>query len=219
MTLRLYFHPLSHYCQKALIALYENDTPFTPQVVDLGDPAERAAFLKVWPLGKFPVLRDEARGVTVPESNVIIEYLALHYPGPVPLVPDDPEQAWNVRRIDRLFDLHISLPMQKIVTDRIRPAGQHDRFGIEDARKRLAVAYDVIDVELGGRTWAAGETFSLADCGAGPTSFYAAKVQPFADTHRNLAAYFDRIANRPSYARALREAEPYFNLFPQQDVG
>ena len=112
MSLLLYCHPLSSFCQKALIALYENDTPFTPNKVDLGNPAERAALLKLWPIGKFPVLGDDARGQTVPESSVIIEYLDRHYPGPTRFIPADPELALQTRLRDRFYDLYVHLPTE-----------------------------------------------------------------------------------------------------------
>src|SRR5690242_12776296 len=115
MSLTLHFHPLSSFCQKVLIALYENGTPFTPRLVDLSKAEERAALKRLWPIGKFPVLEDSARGETVPESTIIIEYLAQHYSGPVALIPDDPELAWKTRLADRFFDLHVHLPMQAIV--------------------------------------------------------------------------------------------------------
>ena len=105
MSLKLHFHPLASYCHKVLIALYENDTPFTPNKVDLSDEGERAALLQMWPIGKFPVLRDEARDRVVPESSIIIEYLAQHYPGKSTLVPKDPDEARQMRLRDRFFDL------------------------------------------------------------------------------------------------------------------
>ena len=130
MSLTLYYHPLSSFCWKALIALYENDTPFTAVVVNLGDPAERANFLKVWPVGKFPVVRDDARDRTVPESSIIIEYLARHYPGKTQLIPDGGHPT-ELRKWDRVIDLHLHLSMQKIVGDRMRPEGSKDPFGVD----------------------------------------------------------------------------------------
>ena len=215
MWLKLHFHPLSSFCHKVLIALYENGTPFEPQIVDLGDAASRAAFLEVWPIGKFPVLRDETRGETIPELSVIIEYLDRHYPGTTRFIPADPELAREVRFRDRFFDLHIHLHMQKIVGDRLRPAHGKDPHGVEDARTRMATALAIVDRAMAQRTWAAGESFTLADCAAAPALFYADKVAPFRATHRHAAAYLDRLMQRPSYARALQEAEPYFRLFPQ----
>ncbi len=150
MSLKLYFHPLSSFCQKALIAFYENGTPFEPRVVELADEASRAEFLKIWPVGKFPVLRDEARDRTVPESSIIIEYLAQHFPGTTRLVPADADVAWQVRLRDRFYDLYVNVPMQKVVTDRLRPAGQNDAHGVEQARALLATAIGVIDQEDGG---------------------------------------------------------------------
>jgi len=140
MSLTLYYHPLSSFCHKVLIALYENATPFTPQIVDLGDSKSAAEFKAVWPIGKFPVLRDEAKDRLVPESSIIIEYLDQHYAGATRFLPDDPELAHQTRFRDRFYDLHVHLPMQKIVTDRLRPAGKSDPHGVKDARKTLNTA-------------------------------------------------------------------------------
>ncbi|MGB5950655.1 MAG: glutathione S-transferase family protein [Parvibaculum sp.] len=215
MSLELLFHPMSSFCQKALIALYENDTPFTPHMIDLGDPASRAELTDLWPVGKFPVLRDHKRGRTVPESSIIIEYLAQHYPGKEELVPTDADLARQVRMRDRFFDLYVNVPMQKIVTDRLRPEGMHDPYGVEEARKLLATAYDMIESEIGTKVWIMGDGFSMADCAAAPALFYASKVLPIGKAHRKVAQYFDRLLARPSYARVLEEAEPYLPLFPK----
>jgi glutathione S-transferase len=214
MSLTFHFHPLASYCQKALIALYENDTPFTPQIVDLGNEAERAALLKLWPIGKFPVLRDEARDRTIPESSIIIEYLGRYYPGSTQLIPADAELAWQTRLRDRFYDLYVHEPMQKIVGDRLRPAEKRDSPGVEEARTRLQASYAMIDQETAKKTWAMGDDFTMADCAAYPSLFYANLVMPFGDRHANVAAYFDRLKARPSCARVLAEAEPYLKLFP-----
>jgi glutathione S-transferase len=215
MSLRLYFHPLSSYCHKVLIALYENDTRFEPVLVNLGDETERAALLKLWPVGKFPVLRDDERNVTVPESTVIIEYLDRHYPGATHLIPSEAEAARQTRLRDRFYDLHVHEPMQKIVGDRLRPEGRNDPHGVEEAKSRLKTSLGMIDSEMASRAWAMGEAFSLADCAAAPPLFYANEVMPFGDTHPNVAAYLKRLKARPSYARVLKEAEPYFAMFPR----
>jgi glutathione S-transferase len=215
MSLTFHFHPLSSFCQKALIALYENDIPFTPQIVHLGEEASRAAFTRLWPIGKMPVLRDEARDRTVPEASVIIEYLALHYPGRTALIPPDPELAWQTRLSDRFYDLYVNELVGKIVTDRLRPADRHDPQGVEQARALLRTALGMIDREMATRQWAMGEAFSLADCAAAPSLFYANLVMPFAASHGNAASYLARLQSRPSYARAAQEAEPYLSLFPR----
>jgi glutathione S-transferase len=215
MTLTLHFHPLSSFCQKALIALYENDTPFAPQIVNLGNPTEREALLKLWPIGKFPVLQDDARDQIVPESSIIIEYLSQHYPVRTPLLPADAKLALETRLRDRFYDLYVHDPMQKIVGDRLRPEGQKDPSGVAFARQRLRTSYGMIDREMADRTWAAGDAFSMADCAAAPALFYANLVEPFGDAHPALTAYDQRLKERPSFARATREANPYFHLFPQ----
>ena len=215
MSLKLYMHPLASFCQKALIALYENDTPFEPHFVDLGDEASSAAFKALWPIGKMPVLRDETRDRTVAESSIIIEYLDQHYPGANRLIPSDPDAALQARFGDRFYDLYVHEPMQKIVTDRLRPGGKNDPHGVEQARALMQTAYGMIEQEMETRTWAAGDAFTLADCAAAPALFYANKVAPFGETHPRVAAYFDRLMQRPSYARTVREAEPYLKFFPQ----
>jgi glutathione S-transferase len=216
MSLTLYFHPLASYCHKVLIALYENDTPFTANLVDLSNATERAALLKLWPIGKFPVLVDEARNQTVPESTVIIEYLDRYYPGRTKFIPADADRAWQARLRDRFYDLYVHQPMQRIVGDRLRPEGKKDPHGVEEARARLRTSYAMIDREMAVRSWAMGEAFSLADCAAAPALFYANEVMPFGEDHGNVAAYFGRLKARPCYARVLKEAEPYFAMFPRE---
>ncbi len=217
MSLTLHFHPLASYCWKVQIALYENDIPFTPNKVDLGNPTERAALQKLWPIGKFPVLSDGERNETVPESSIIIEYLDRHYPGPTRFIPADPERARETRLRDRFYDLYVHEPMQKIVGDRLRPQAKKDPHGVEEAKVRLRTGYGMIDREMETQTWAIGEAFSLADCAAAPALFYANEVMPFGDSQKNVAAYFDRLKTRPSYARVLKEAEPYFAMFPREE--
>jgi len=216
--LTLHFHPLSSFCHKVLIALYENGTPFAPRLVDLGDAEQRAAFQALWPIGKFPVLQDSERDRMVPESSVIIEYLDQRYPGRTRFIPQDAEEARIVRFGDRFYDLHVHLHMQKIVGDRLRPAGAKDPHGVADARTRMAAALALADKHIAGRTWAMGESFTLADCAAAPALFYADKVAPFAGMYPNLVAYLDRLKQRPSYARTLKEAEPYFKFFPKEEA-
>jgi glutathione S-transferase len=215
MSLRLYYHPLASFCWKVLIALYENGTSFEPIVVDLGDARSRAEFARIWPIARFPVLCDDARDSTVPESGIIIEYLARHYPGGTQLVPQDPELLLRVRLSDRFYDHYVQEPMQKIVTDRLRPEGQHDPHGVEQAKELLRTSLGMVDQDMAGKTWAVGEAFTMADCAAAPALFYAEKALPFRDTHRNAAAYLDRLMRRPSFARVLDEAQPYFSLFPE----
>ncbi|MDB5970847.1 MAG: glutathione S-transferase [Hydrocarboniphaga sp.] len=216
MTLTVYLHPMSSFCQKVLIALYESGAAFEPVIVDLGNETSRGDFLKIWPIGKFPVLRDEARDRLVPESSIIIEYLALHHPGRSALMSADAETARDIRLLDRFYDHYVSEPMQKIVGDRLRPAGQRDAFGVAAARAGLNTAYALIDAQMATRTWALGADFTMADCSAAPALFYAEKVQPFRGQYPNIAAYFDRLQQRPSYARVLCEAEPYLKIFPEE---
>jgi glutathione S-transferase len=216
MSLTLHFHPLSSFCWKALIALYENEIAFTPNLVDLGNPAERAALQKLWGIGKFPVLSDHARGETVPESSIIIEYLDRHYRGMTRFIPDEPGLALQTRLRDRFYDLYVHLPMQKIMGDRLRPDGKQDPHGVEEARAQLRTSYAMIEQQMSGGAFAMGDDFSLADCAAAPSLFYGSMVVPFGDGQKNLAAYFARLKARPSFARVIKEAEPYFGMVPKE---
>jgi glutathione S-transferase len=216
MSLKLYYHPLASFCWKALVALYEHETPFEPIVVDLADASSRESFAKVWPLAKFPVLRDESRGKTIAEATTIIEYLDAFHPGQKRFIPTDSEQAWQTRMWDRVFDHYIHEPMQNIVTDRIRPEGKSDPYGVEQARAQIGDAYALIDREIGPRHWAMGSDFSLVDCAAAPSLLYAETVVPIDAAHKNLKTCLYRLITRPSFARVLREAEPYFKFFPME---
>ncbi|MGE0152884.1 MAG: glutathione S-transferase family protein [Reyranellaceae bacterium] len=208
----LHFHPLSSFCHKVLIALYENGTPFEPRIVDFGDPESNGKFRALWPLAKIPVLADGDE--VIPETSIIVEYLQQHYPGPVRLLPEDADLCLQARLWDRIFDLHVSVPMQKIVQQRIRPEGQRDPAGAAEAEAMLRTAYAVIERQLAGRQWAVGAPFTLADCAAAPALFYASMLVPFEAGQRELAGYFERLVQRPAVARVLKEAQPYLALFP-----
>ena len=214
MSFKLYYHPLSSFCQKVMIALYENDVPFDGEITDVVSEDGRAAFSKIWPVMKFPVLRDTATGAIVPESSIIIEYVQNHAPHKLALVPQSAERAHEVRLWDRFFDLHVNVPMQKVMGDRRRPADRRDPLGVAEARDAIITAYGVLDAALADRRWAAGEDFSMADCAAAPALFYANMIVPFG-SHGKVAAYHERLRGRPSYARVLKEAEPYLQLVPR----
>jgi glutathione S-transferase len=212
MTYTLYYHPLSSFCWKVLVALYDADVAFEPRAVNLGDPADRAAFQAVWPLAKFPVLRDNARGKTVPESSIVVDYLARVESSAASLIPRDPEQAMQARLLDRLIDSYVHLPFQQIVDERLRPDGHKDAFGVEQARRKIRAGYDLIAPMIAG-PWAMGDAFTLADCAAVPALYYADHAVPLAE-RPELAAYLARLKTRPSVARVLAEAEPYLQYFP-----
>lgn len=212
MTLTLYAHPFSSYSQKVLIALYENGTPFTYRVIGPDDPEAVAVWGDLWPLKRFPVLVD--RGETVVESSIIIEHLDLHHPRRVRLLTDDPRAALAVRMMDRFFDNYVMTPMQVIVHDHLRPAGERDPYGVAKAREALDTAYRWLDGVMAGREWAAGDAFSLADCAAAPSLFYADWAHEIDTAFSNARAYRARLLARPSFARAVDEARPYRPLFP-----
>lgn len=210
--MKLYAHPFSSYCQKVLIALYENDIPFELRMLAPGDERVAAEHAALWPLRRMPVLVDDGR--TVVEASIIIEYLGIHHPGRLQLVPADPRVALDVRTMDRFFDNYVMTPMQKIVGDSIRAAENRDRQGVAEARELLETAYRWLDGAIDRREWAAGDGFSLADCAAAPALFYADWAHPIGEAWANVHAYRRRLVARPSVARVVDEARPYRPLFP-----
>ena len=208
----LYAHPFSSYCQKALIALYENDTPFELRRLEVGDDAAMAELRALWPLGKFPTLKDGA--TVVVEATAIIEHLAVHHPGPIRLIPDDPGVAVEARMMDRIFDNYVANTQTKFVIDAIRPEGERDPAGVAEAGRTLDTIYAWLDQRMAGREWAVGDSFSLADCAAAPALFYADWTRPIPEKFAALKAYRARLLARPSFARCVEDARPYRPLFP-----
>ena len=211
MPLKLYEHPFSSYCQKALIAFYESDVAFDVALLETGSAAS-AALSALWPLNRFPVLTDGER--VIPEATTIIEYLAVRYPGPVALIPADPEAAIDVRFMDRFFDNYVMTPQGNIVFESLRPEGSRDPHGVALWRAMLDTAYGWLNDRMAGRIWASGDRFSLADCAAAPALLYADWTHPIPADLAHVHAYRTRLLKRPSYARALDEARPYRHYFP-----
>ena len=207
--MKLYAHPFSSYCQKALIALYENATPF--EYRNLEDAASNAELESLWPLKRFPVLVDEGR--TVLETTTIIEYLQIHHPGRTRLIPDG-DAGIEARMLDRVFDNYVMTPMQRIVANQLRPEANRDPHGVNEARGLLDRIYAWLDGQLAGRTWATGDAFTLADCAAAPSLFYADWAHEIPSSCTHLRAYRARVLARPSVARAVDEARPYRSYFP-----
>ena len=207
---RLYAHPFSSYCQKVLTALYENGTPFAYR--NLEDAQANAELTALWPMRRFPVLVD--RGRTVLEASCIIEYLDIHHPGAVPLIPADRDAALEVRMLDRFFDNYVSTPQQQVVFNALRPETDRDPYGVEKARAMLETSYAWLDERMAAREWAAGDGFSLADCGAAPFLFYADWTHEIAPRYANVRAYRERLLARPSFKRAMDEARPFRSYFP-----
>ena len=208
--MKLYAHPLSSYCQKVLISLYENATPFEWRKMWHDDPAPMQEFAALWPLQRMPVLVDAGR--TVVESSIIIEYLDLHHAGAVRLIPQEPDAALQVRLMDRFFDQYVMTPMQAIVFDHIRAPETRDPFGVQKSKDLLEQAYAWLEANL-QQPWACGESFTLADCAAAPSLFYADWVHPIGN-YPKLRDYRARLLQRPSFARAVDEARPYRKNFP-----
>lgn len=212
MSLALYAHPFSSYCQKVLIALYENDTPFELRLLGPGEERRAAEHRVLWPLGRIPVLVDGGR--TVVEASIIVEHLDLHRPGRTRFLPMDPCAGLEVRTLDRIFDNYVMTPMQRIVFDAMRAPADRDRQGVAEAHELLDTAYRWLDQTLKGREWAAGGAPSLADCAAAPALFYADWVHPIGETLASLRAFRRRLLAWPPFARAVDEARPYRPLFP-----
>jgi glutathione S-transferase len=212
MPLALYGHPFSSYTQKVLVALYENATPFEFRCLGPDTPQHAAQWLQRWPLRKFPLLVDGERNVV--ETSIIIEYLHLTHPGPVRLLPDDPLAALDVRFMDRFFDLHVMNMVQHAVNGALTGDAAKRADGLGTATEKLELAYGWLENYLAGRTWAAGDTFSLADCAAAPALFYADWTHRIGSQYPTLRAYRARLLARPSFARAVDEARSYRSLFP-----
>lgn len=210
MSLTLYAHPFASYCWKVLIALYENAIPFGYRVVE--DAEGWAELEALWPIKKFPLLRDGEK--TIVESSVIVEYLMLHHPGNAPMLPASARAALQVRFLDRFFDNYVMTPMQTLVSDRMRAEKERDAKGVAAARKTLDVAYAWLEEQLTPEAWLCGG-FSLADCSAAPSLFYADWVHPLGERCPGVRAYRRRLLARPSIARVIDEARPYRKLFPQ----
>ena len=212
MALTLHYHPLSSYCHKLLIALDELGIEADKRLVNLGDPAERAAFVALWPTGKMPLLVDDGR--VVPETSIAIEYLQRHAQPGRRLIPDEADAALDVRLWDRLFDLYVMTPMQAHTSDLLRPEADRDPIHVAEEKAKLLIAYGLIDRHLAGRTWETGEAFTLADCAAAPSLFYAVTYVAPPPEHRHLAHYVERLLARPSVARTIEQAKPFFKYYP-----
>jgi len=212
MSLALYGHPFSSYTQKVLIALYENHTPFEFRVLGPDTPQHSAEWMRRWPLLKFPLLLDGERNVV--ETSIIIEYLQLTHAGPVRLVPADPMAALDVRFLDRFVDLHVMSPMQLAVDSKLNRAAMNAEEGLAIASQRLERAYAWLEGHLAGKTWAAGADFTLADCAAAPSLFYADWTHRISENYPVLRAYRAGLLARPSFARAVDEARQYRSFFP-----
>jgi glutathione S-transferase len=211
-SMQLYGPPYSSYTQKALIALYENATAFAFQMLAPEEPEIHAEFARRWPIRRFPILVDGERQVM--EATTIIEYLHIHRPGPSRLIPDDADEAVQVRMLDRFFDNYIRASVQKIVFNQIRPQADRDPYGVAEAHRMLEKAYAWLDRHVADREWAAGDTFSLADCAAAPALFYADWVHEIDRRFANVRGYRGRLLARRSFARCVEEARPYRPLFP-----
>ncbi len=210
MSLTLYAHPFSSYCQKVLMALWENDTPFDYR--HLEEPGAGEELAKLWPIGKFPVLVDGNR--TVVQTSIIIEHLDLHHPGNVRFLPHDPAAALEVRLLDRFFDQYVMNAAQVAVNESLRKEPDRLDEAKQSAAEALEIAYGSLEQRLDGRKWAAGDHFSLADCAAAPSLFYGDWVHCIDDAYPRQRANRTRLLAPASIARAVEEGRKYRSYFP-----
>ena len=212
--LELFAHPFSSYCMKVLIPLWADATPFEYRHIENGhpdEPANAAILLKHSPFGQFPLLIDGDKAIF--ESTPIIDHLALHHPGPNRWIPDG-DAGLRTRFLDRFFDNYVMNQAIVPVFDALRPEESRDPFGVAKARERLVIAYDWLEANLGDGPWAIGDNFTLADCAAAPSLFYADWVEEIGPSRPRLAAYRARLLAYPQVARAIDEARPYRHFFP-----
>lgn len=212
--MKLYYHPMSTYSQKVLIALAEKGLEFEPQVVKLMDPEERETYREIYPMGKIPLLVLDD-GHIVPESSIIIEY--LDGLGGDRLIPDDAERARKVRFKDRMFDLYLSDSIGTLFWQQMKPEAERDAERIETAKFRIGVMYRFMQSELGNQPWANGDTFSMSDCAAAAALYYAPRLAPF-DEHENVVAYWERLRARETVQKVHEEVAPYLEAFEKQNA-
>ena len=210
--IQLFGHPFSSYTWKALIAFWEKDIAFDFRALGPDHPENGEEFAHLWPIGKFPLLLDGGRQVM--EATSIIDYLEVAFPQATRLIPEDPLSAQHVRMLDRIFDNYVMEPTQRVVANAMLPERRQDPENVAAAEAALDRIYDWLDAHLAKREWAAFDDFSLADCAAAPSLFYADWVLPIGDTRPHLSAYRGRLLARPTIARAVEGARPYRHLFP-----
>lgn len=211
MSLELYVHPFSSYSWKALIPMWADGTAFEYKKVGGDEPDATARLAELWPFAKFPVLVDD--GQVIPEATCIIEHLQARHPGPNIWIPEG-DLGRRVRFLDRFFDLYVQGNMQPSVNHALRPEGMGDAYGAERGLKNLRIAYDWLEANLTDGPWAAGETFTLADCAAAPALFYADWIEEIGGERPRLQGYRARLLAHPQVARAIDEARPFRPYFP-----
>lgn len=211
MSLQLFAHPFSSYCQKVLIALWADGTPFEYRMLDGDHPDNMAELKRRWPFALFPMLVDD--GETVVETTPIIEHLQARHPGRNIWIPDG-ELGRRIRFLDRFFDQYVMNTMTVSVFNALRPEGSRDPFGVEHALGKLRIAYDWLEENLGEGPWAVGDAFTLADCAAAPSLFYADWVEEIGPDRPRLSAYRARLLAHPQVSRAVDEARPFRSFFP-----
>ena len=210
--MKLYYHPLSGYSQKVLIALYEKNIPFDGEIIDLMNPQAKAAYKKdVYPIGKVPfMIADD--GHKIPESSIIVEYLENNYASGTQLIPSDKHLARQVRFNDRMIDLYFQNQIGIIFFDSLNPKDQQDPEGVQQARNTIDTVYGFLNEHLANGEWMVGNQFSMAECAIAPVLNYARQTHPY-EQHKNIEAYWNRIHERPAVKRVLAEAAPYMEAF------
>ena len=207
----IYGHPFSSYTWKVLIALYEKGIEFDYRVLGPDTPHHGDELKAHWPIGQFPLLVHD--GVPHFESSIIIEYLDHLVPEPR-LIPQDFDAALKVRLLDRVFDNHVMGRMQEVVNDALRGPENHVPLIVEQAKAKLDTIYGWLDSELAGGGWATPYGFTMADCAAAPSLFYADWTHRIPEKHENLHAYRARLLAHPTVSRCIEDARPYRPFFP-----
>jgi len=212
--MKLYYHPLSTYSQKVLIALYEKGIDFTPEIVNLMDPEAHNRYRETYPMGKIPCLELDD-GHIIPESSIIIEYLeSLAEPT---LLKGDVDERRRIRFKDRMYDLYLNESVATLLFQSLKPESEQDPERIEKARSNIATMYGFMENEFGNQSYSNGEEFMMSDCAAAPALFYALQVAPFAE-HKNICAYWERLKSRPSIQRTQEDATPYLEAFMNKNA-
>jgi glutathione S-transferase len=217
--LELHGHPFSSYTWKALIALYANGTDFEFREIDTSVPKYESFTGKAHPAGQFPVLIDGNTAVV--ETSAIIEHLAVHHPGPAPLIPGDPAAAVIARMLDRVFDQYVMGNMQRVIAayfvnkDDPGAGGLRDEpFQPEIAAGKVGLRRAYAWLERWLETNALPPHISLVTCAAAPSLFYSDWVEPIPEDCPRLAALRAELLALPEVARCVDDARPYRSYFP-----
>jgi len=201
--MKLYTVPLSNFGNKSVIVAYEKGLKL--EVVPPPGDTKSPEYLAINPLGKIPAL--QVNGMVISESEVINEYLEDKFPSP-PLLPKEPEARACVRGFTRHHDLYLDPPMRALFFQ-MDPKTRNAEV-VKQSLAELDKQLDYLESRIGS-PWAAGQSFTLADCALAPSIWYVGKIAPAFGAgdpflkRPKLKAWFERVQQRPSVKRALEE--------------